>query len=52
MQNQMENYYKFFKIKKIKPQFKLYSDDVRKLSDIIKKNSIDIVITSPPYGTG
>ncbi|MSP64991.1 MAG: hypothetical protein EXR16_05120 [Bacteroidetes bacterium] len=31
---------------------KLYVHDCRKLTEIIPKNSIDIVVTSPPYGTG
>ena len=31
---------------------KLYSHDCRRLTEIIPKNSVDIVITSPPYGTG
>lgn len=31
---------------------KLYVQDCRKLTEILPKNSIDIVITSPPYGTG
>lgn len=30
----------------------LHTEDVRNLSDKIDKNSVDIVITSPPYGTG
>ena len=30
----------------------LHTGDVRKLSNILDKNSVDIVITSPPYGTG
>lgn len=31
---------------------KLYVFDIRKMSDIIVPNSVDIIITSPPYGTG
>jgi len=31
---------------------KLYVFDVRKMSAIIAPNSVDIIITSPPYGTG
>lgn len=31
---------------------KLYAHDVRKLNKILKEKSVDIVITSPPYGTG
>ena len=30
----------------------LYTQDVRKLSEIIPENHVDIIITSPPYGTG
>lgn len=30
----------------------LYAYDVRKMDDIISPNSVDIIITSPPYGTG
>ena len=48
----MNNYYEFFLKNNVKAEFKLYSHDVRKLSNIIKEKSIDIVITSPPYGTG
>ncbi len=52
MQFQMQNYYKFFLKNKIRADFELYSHDVRDLSKIIKEKSIDIVVTSPPYGTG
>ena len=31
---------------------KLYSLDCRKLTEKIKEESVDVVITSPPYGTG
>ena len=31
---------------------KLYVYDVRKMDEIIEPDSIDIIITSPPYGTG
>jgi len=30
----------------------LYVHDVRKMEEIIKPESVDIIITSPPYGTG
>ena len=42
----MDKYYKFISNKKIKPQFKLYSYDVRELSKVVKEKSVDIVITS------
>ncbi len=35
------------KVKKYKP--KIYCDDSRKLSKYIKPNTVDLVITSPPY---
>ncbi len=31
---------------------KLYVYDIRKMTNIIEPNSVDIIITSPPYGTG
>lgn len=31
---------------------KLFTYDIRKMSEIIKPDSVDIIITSPPYGTG
>jgi len=31
---------------------KLYAYDIRKMDEIIDAESVDIVITSPPYGTG
>lgn len=52
MQVQMKNYHKFFLKNKIRAEFELYSHDVRDLSNLIKEKSIDIVVTSPPYGTG
>jgi len=33
-------------------QPRLYSEDIRRMSKFIDKGSVDIVITSPPYGTG
>ncbi len=52
MKNQMDKYLEFIKIKKIDNKVKLLSTDVRELRNKIKDNSVDIVITSPPYGTG
>ena len=49
MRQQMDIYYKNYR-GHAKP--KLYVNDVRNLSGILPKNSIDIIITSPPYGTG
>ncbi|WP_440681609.1 DNA methyltransferase [Candidatus Pelagibacter sp. HIMB1623] len=52
MKNQMDKYFDYIKIKKIKNKVKLLSTDIRELKSKIKDNSIDLVITSPPYGTG
>ena len=49
MKKQMDVYYKTTK-RKTTP--KLHVQDVRNLSNIIPEDSVDIVITSPPYGTG
>ena len=53
MISQMEDYIKFLDNFK-KPFFepKLYVDDVRKLTEFVNPESVDIIITSPPYGTG
>ena len=48
MKKQMDVYY----MTTPKNKAKLHVNDVRHLSNILDKNSIDIVITSPPYGTG
>jgi len=30
----------------------LFVHDIRRMDEIVKPNSVDIIITSPPYGTG
>lgn len=52
MKNQMDKYIEHLKNKKNNNKVLLLSTDVRKLTKKIKENSVDIVITSPPYGTG
>lgn len=49
MMKQMEVYYSHYGSHKSP---KLFVKDVRKLDDIICENSVDVVVTSPPYGTG
>jgi len=52
MSNQMKEYVlKLGDLTKYKAP-KLYSYDIRKMDEIIKPESVDIIITSPPYGTG
>jgi DNA modification methylase len=52
MKSQMNNYYNYIKSKNINIKFKLYACDVRNITKIIKPNSVDMVVTSPPYGVG
>jgi DNA modification methylase len=52
MKNQMGEYIEYLKNKKNNKEILLLSTDVRELSKKIEENSVDIVITSPPYGTG
>lgn len=52
MKNQMDKYIEYLKNKKNKKEVLLLSIDVRELSKKIEESSVDIVITSPPYGTG
>ena len=49
MKQQMDVYYANYHTHS-KP--KLYTQDVRKLTEKIPENHVDIIITSPPYGTG
>ena len=52
MSNQMKEYVlKLGDLKDYKMP-ELYSHDIRKMDEIIKPGSVDIIITSPPYGTG
>jgi len=52
MSQQMEDYVKKLGSLKTRKLPKLYSIDIRNLCKIIKPESVDIIITSPPYGTG
>ena len=52
MKDQMEEYVKSLGNLRQYTTPKLYDCDCRKLTEIIPENSVDVVITSPPYGTG
>lgn len=49
MSEQMNVYYSTYKSHK--PP-KLFVKDVRRINDVIAENSVDMIVTSPPYGTG
>ncbi len=52
MKNQMKEYVKSLGNLRQYTSPKIHACDCRKLTEIVPKNSVDIVITSPPYGTG
>ena len=49
MRKQMDVFYKKYRGH---PRPKLHVHDARRLTEIQKDNSVDVVVTSPPYGTG
>ncbi len=52
MTEQMKEYYKLIKSKPKVYKPKLYIYDARKISHRLGDESVDLIITSPPYGTG
>jgi DNA modification methylase len=52
MKSQMDDYVKNLGDLKQYTAPKLYAQDCRTVTKVVKEKSVDIVITSPPYGTG